>query len=131
MPDPPVITGTTVVVVEDHPDTRFYVCQLLLQQGAKVFPAPDAFEGLQAVREHRPDIVLSDIAMPNRDGFELLQDIRALGPENGGSVPVIAMTAFGRDIDRNRTIAAGFKVHLDKPFTPGKLLEAIHSVLKN
>jgi CheY-like chemotaxis protein len=69
--------------------------------------------------------------MPNRDGFELLQDIRSLGPENGGSVPVIAMTAFGRDIDRNRTIAAGFKVHLDKPFTPGKLLEAIHSVLKD
>jgi CheY-like chemotaxis protein len=68
--------------------------------------------------------------MPNRDGFELLQDIRSLGPENGGSVPVIAMTAFGRDIDRNRTIAAGFKVHLDKPFTPGKL-EAIHSVLKD
>ena len=131
MPDPPVITGTTVVVVEDHADTRFYVCRFLLQQGAKVFPAPDAFEGLQAVREHRPDIVLSDIAMPYRDGFGLLQDIRALGPENGGSVPVIAMTAFGRDIDRTRTIAAGFKVHLDKPFTPAKLLEAIHSVLKD
>jgi CheY-like chemotaxis protein len=131
MPDPLVLSGTTVVVVEDHPDTRFYICQFLLQQGAKVFPAPDAFEGLQAVKEGRPDIVLTDISMQNRDGFELLQDIRALGPENGGSVPVIAMTALGRVADRNRTIAAGFKVHLDKPFTPEKLLEAIQSVLKD
>ncbi len=106
MPDFPVLSGTTIIVVEDHPDTRFYICQFLLLQGAKVFLAPDAFEGLQAVKEHRPDIVLSDIAMPNRDGFEFLQDIRALGPENGGSVPVIAMTALGRVADRNRTIAA-------------------------
>jgi CheY-like chemotaxis protein len=56
---------------------------------------------------------------------------RVLGPENGGSVPVIAMTALGRVADRNRTIAAGFKVHLEKPFTPKKLLEAIQSVLKD
>jgi CheY-like chemotaxis protein len=131
MPDPLVLSGTTFVVVEDHPDTRFFISKFLLLQGAIVFPAPDAFEGLQAVREHRPDVVLSDISMPNRDGFELLGDIRALGPENGGSVPVIAMTAFGTTVDRNMTIAAGFKVHLDKPFTPQKLLEVIQSILKD
>jgi CheY-like chemotaxis protein len=131
MPDSPLLSGTTIIVVEDDPDTRFYISQFLLQQGAKVFPAANGFEGLQAVKERRPDIVLSDIAMPNRDGFELLEDIRALGPENGGSVPVIAMTAFGRVIDRNRAIAAGFKVHLDKPFAPEKLLAAIQLILKD
>jgi CheY-like chemotaxis protein len=65
-------------------------------------------------------LFLSDIKLPNRDGFELLRDIRALGPENGGSVPVIAVTAFGRVVDRNRTIAAGFGAHLEKPFCSGE-----------
>jgi CheY-like chemotaxis protein len=82
-------------------------------------------------RSRRPDIVLSDISLPNRHGFELLRDIRALGPENGGGVPVIAMTALGRMVDRNRTISAGFQRHLDKPFGPEKLLEAILSVPKD
>jgi CheY-like chemotaxis protein len=65
---------------------------------------------LQAVREHRPDIVLSDIRLPNRDGFELLRDIRALGAENGGNVHVIAMTAHGGFAGRDRTIAASRRI---------------------
>jgi len=98
------LSGITIVVVEDYPDILFGITQFLTRHGAKVFPRPDAFQGLQAVREHRPDIVLSDIRLPKRDGFELLQDIRALGAENGGNVPVIAMTAVGGFAVRNRTI---------------------------
>jgi CheY-like chemotaxis protein len=86
MPDSPVLSGTTIVVVEDFPDTLFAIVQFLTRRGAKVFPRPDAFQGLQAVREHHPDIVLSDLKLPKRDGFEFLQDIRALGAENGGNV---------------------------------------------
>ena len=78
-----ILSGITIVVVEDYPDILFGIAQFLTRHGAKVFPRPDAFQGLQAVREHRPDIVLSDIRLPERDGFELLQDIRALGAENG------------------------------------------------
>ena len=99
----------TILIVEDHADTRFYLTQFLNRQGAKVIASADAFDGLQAVREHRPDVILSDISMPNRDGFEFLREIRALETEDGGSVPVIAMTAFGQIADRNRTIAAGFQ----------------------
>jgi CheY-like chemotaxis protein len=102
-----------------------------LGKGPKLSLPLNAFEGLQAVSGNRPNIVLLDIKLPDRDGFELLQDIRALGPDNGGDVPVIAMTAFGRTADRNRTVAAGFQAHLVKPFVPTKLLDAIKSVLKD
>jgi DNA-binding response OmpR family regulator len=102
-----------------------------LGKGPKVIAAPNAFDGLQAISGNRPNIVLLVIKLPDRDGFELLRDIRALGPENGGDVPVIAMTAFGRTADRNRTIAAGFQAHLEKPFVPTKLLDAIKAVLKD
>src|ERR1700720_3465047 len=102
-----------------------------LGKGPKLSLPLNAFEGLQAVSGNRPNIVLLDIKLPDRDGFELLQDIRALGPDNGGDVPVIAMTAFGRTADRNRTVAADFQAHLVKPFVPTKLLDAIKSVLKD
>jgi CheY-like chemotaxis protein len=128
---PAILTNLTIVIVEDHPDIRLYVAEFLSRQGATVIAAPNASEGLQAVSGDRPNIVLLDIKLPDRDGFELLRDIRALGPENGGDVPVIAMTAFGRTADRNRTIAAGLQAHLDKPFVPQKLLDALKSVLKD
>ena len=131
MSHPAILSGTTIVVVEDYPDIRFAIAQFLTRHGAKVFPTSDALEGLQAVKEHRPNIVLCDIKLPNRDGFELLRDIRALGPENSGNISVIAMTAFGQSANRRRTLAAGFEAHLDKPFTPEKLLKTIQSVLKN
>ena len=108
MPQSAILSGITIVVVEDYPDTLFGIVQFLTRHGAKVFPCPDAFQGRQAVREHRPDIVLSDIRLPKRDGFELLRDIRAFGADNGGNVPVIAMTAFGGFARRDRTIAPGF-----------------------
>jgi DNA-binding response OmpR family regulator len=117
--------------LKDYPDTLFGIAHFLTRHGAKVFPRPDAFEGLQPVREHRPDIVLSDIRLPKRDGFELLRNIRALGAENGCNEPVIAMTAFGGIAARDRTIAAGIQAHLDKPFAPDSLLAAIKSVLRS
>jgi CheY-like chemotaxis protein len=130
MPEPAILSGITIVLVEDYADTLYGIAHFLRRHGAKVFPRPDAFQGLQAVREHRPDIVLSDIRLPERDGFQLLRDIRALGAENGGNVPVIAMTAFGGFAARDRTIAAGFEAHLDKPFSPDGLLGVIKSILR-
>jgi CheY-like chemotaxis protein len=69
--------------------------------------------------------------MPGRDGFGLLHDIRALGPDAGGSVPVIAMTALVMHLDRARIVDAGFQAYLPKPFTPDKLLETILTVLND
>jgi CheY-like chemotaxis protein len=126
-----VLSNVTIVIVEDDPDTRFSLTQFLHHQGANVVASADAFDGLVAVKEHRPKLVFSDISLPHRDGFTLLGDIRALGTDGGGGVPVIAMTAFSGIVDPSRTIAAGFQAHVNKPFGPEELLEAIKLVLKD
>lgn len=122
-------SSLTIVVVEDHDDARRYLGLFLGRLGANVVVARDGFEGLEAVKNSRPNLVVSDISMPGMDGFELLREIRALGPESGGSVPVIAMTAFVTPADRARLLNAGFQGFLAKPFTPDKLVDVILSML--
>ena len=121
----------TIVVVEDHDDARRYIEIFLRQLGASVIGARNAIEGLEAIKTHRPTLVLSDIMMPAGDGFELLRQIRAL--ESGGErvVPVVAMTALVSSADGQRILNAGFSAYLRKPFTPDKLLETIRSVLND
>jgi CheY-like chemotaxis protein len=123
------LSNFTIVVVEDHDDQRRYLGVFLEGLGANVVVARNGFEGLDAIRNHHPDIVLSDIAMPGMDGFELLREIRALGAEGAAGVPVVAMSAFFTHADRAHILDAGFKACLPKPFTPDKLLETILTVL--
>lgn len=123
------LSNLTIVVVEDHDDARRYLGLFLDRLGANVVVARNGFEGLEAIKNNRPNIVVSDIDMPEMDGFELLREIRALGSEAGGSVPVIAMTAFVTNADRARILNAGFQACLPKPFTPDKLVETILTVL--
>ena len=125
------LRNLTIVVVEDHDDARRYLGLFLGHLGANVVVARNGFEGLEAVRTYRPNLVLSDISMPGRDGFSLLHDIRVLGPDAGGSVPIIAMTAYVSPADRARILNAGFQACLPKPFTPDKLLETILTVLND
>jgi CheY-like chemotaxis protein len=90
--------------------------------------------GLKALRQQknsRPNLVVSDIQMPGMNGFELLREIRVFGPDAGGNVPVIAMTACVTYADRARILNAGFQACLPKPFTPDKLSEAILTVLND
>ena len=126
---PSCLVGFAIVVVEDHDDARRYLNLFLGQLGAKVLVARNAFEGLELIKNSLPDLVLSDIKMPGMDGFELLDEIRALGTDAGGSVPVIAMSAFFSQTERARTHYADFRACLAKPFTPDKLLETILGVL--
>jgi CheY-like chemotaxis protein len=119
----------TIVVVEDHDDARRYLGLFLDHLGANVLLARNASEGLDAIKKHFPDLVLSDINMPGIDGFELLHEIRALPSDAGGSIPVIAMTALVTHADRGRMLNAGFQACLPKPFTPAKLEETILTVL--
>ena len=111
-------SNLTIVVVEDHDDARRYLGLFLDRLGANVVVARNGFEGLEAIKNNRPNLVVSDIQMPGMDGFELLHEIRALGPDAGGSVPVIAMTAFGH-ARRSRAITA-WRVQ-------GMLAKAVHS----
>ena len=124
------LSDLTIVMVDDHREVRRYVGAYLYHLGAHVVVTENAFEGLEAVRTYRPDLVLSDISLPGRDGFGLLRDIRALGPDAGGNVPVIAMTALIGHVDRAHVLNAGFQAYLPKPFTPDRLLETILLVLR-
>ena len=128
---PTRLRNLTIVVVDDHNDFRRYLGVFLGYLGANVAVAENAIEALEAVRKYRPNLVLSDISMPGRDGFGLLSDIRALGPDAGGSVPVIAMTALVTHLDRGAFLNAGFNAFLPKPFSPETLVEAILTVLND
>ena len=123
------LDDVVVVIAEDDDDVRFALSEFLIQKGATVFACPDARAALEAVRARRPDIVLSDIGLPKRDGFELLQDIRSLDPEQGGSVPVIAVTALEGIVDQTGTADSGFRAILHKPFKPDRLLSTVVSTL--
>jgi CheY-like chemotaxis protein len=123
------LSQVTIVVVDDNSDVRRFVGAFLVHLGANIAVAQSAIEGLEAIKTHRPDLVLSDISMPGRDGFDLLRDIRALTHDAGGSVPVIAMTALVNQLDGARILSAGFQAFLPKPFNPDKLLETIQKVL--
>ena len=122
------LSNFTIVVVEDHDDTRRSLGIFLGRSGANIVMARNAFEGVEAVKTSRPNLVLCDIKMPEEDGFEVLREIRALGPAAGGSVPVIAMSALVAHAG-TRMLDAGFNACLSKPFTPDKLVEKILAVL--
>src|SRR3984893_10127756 len=122
---PARLADVAMVGVEDHDDARRYLGVFLDRLGAKVVVAKDGFEGLEAIKSCQPHMVLSDIAMPGMDGFELLRKIRALGVAPADKIPVVAMSAFFTDADRTHVLDAGFKACLPKPFSPERLVETI------
>src|SRR5262249_33664788 len=125
--DRPFLQNVEIVLVDDHSDIRLLIARFLSSHGAVVFTAKNAAEGSRLVREIHPDVVLSDLNMPGRDGFELLADIQDLSRSQGRTIPVIAMTALR--YKQELTAAAGFRMHLEKPFTPDQLLATIDLAL--
>ena len=128
--DPQELQGIKALVVDDEEDSREVLMQVLQAAGAQVLVAENAVLALQMVLEHRPDVLVSDIGMPGVDGYELLRRIRALGEEQGGALPAIALTAFARSEDRVRALRAGFSVHLSKPSEPSEIVAVVASVVR-
>lgn len=120
--------GLKVLLVDDEADARELICRILRDCNCAVQAAANAPEALALARATRFDLLLSDIGMPDVDGFELLSRIRALGPARGGSVPAIALTAFARPEDRVRALECGFLDHVPKPIEPSELLATIARV---
>lgn len=109
------LRGVKVLVVDDEPDARAVVCAMLESAGATVFCAESAAEGLRILQRERPDVLLSDIAMPEQDGYEFIRQVRRLASSEGGQTPAGALTAFARAEDRSRAFGAGFQRHVAKP----------------
>ncbi|HUP96442.1 MAG TPA: ATP-binding protein [Usitatibacter sp.] len=122
------LAGVRVLVVDDQPDARDLVARILGECHAQVSTAANATEALALVERERPAVIVSDIGMPDVDGYELLRRIRALGAARGGSVPAIALTAFARSEDRTRALHRGFQVHVAKPVEPAELIATVASV---
>ncbi|RUR86868.1 PAS domain S-box protein [Chlorogloeopsis fritschii PCC 9212] len=130
-PSPPLpLSGVRILAVDDEADMRDYVSFVLEQSGAEVTVAASAQEALTALVQIQPDVLVTDIGMPNTDGYMLLQQIRALNQEPGKQIPAIALTAYAGEYDQKRAIAAGFQIHLPKPVEPDALLEAIASLIE-
>jgi CheY-like chemotaxis protein len=119
------LAGLRIVVADDNDDSRELISFLLTQQGAIVTGAACGAEAFTAVKGHPPDVLLSDIEMPDETGYAFIGRVRALSPEDGGRVPAVAMTAHGSREDRDRALAAGFQRHLPKPFQPADLFKLI------
>lgn len=122
------LAGVRVLLVDDEPDGREAAGAMLACSGAIVTMAASAEEGLALVRESRPHVIVADIGMPGMDGYEFLRRVRALGAEEGGTIPAAALTGYGRREDRVRALSAGFQQHVAKPVTPDELLAVVASL---
>ena len=122
------IEGARVLIVEDDPGAREALTQMLGLRGAVVRSAGSAVDAMACFEEFRPELLVSDIAMPDEDGCSLLHRIRALGAERGGDVPALALTALASDEDRRRSAEAGFQVHLAKPVEIDHLVAVLASM---
>ena len=119
------LDGLKILAVDDEADAREMLQIVLSRYGARVETAPNARGALEIFAQFRPDIVLSDIGMPEADGYSLIAQIRALPAQSGGQTPAIALTAYARSEDRQRALDAGFQNHLAKPIAPAKLVAAL------
>jgi CheY-like chemotaxis protein len=122
------LAGVSIIVVDDDKDARDLISTTLAHAGANVLPAGSMGEALGALRSATPQAVVSDIAMPNGTGYELIREIRLI--PHLEKIPAIALTAFGRVEDRERALAAGFNYHITKPVDPHHLVRAIAAALR-
>jgi two-component system CheB/CheR fusion protein len=123
------LEGRVVLVVDDEVDAREPLRQVLEAVGAEVIAVGSVDEALAVVERQRPEIIVSDIAMPARDGYELMRSVRSLPCERGGRTPVVALTAFATAADRERALGAGFSAHLGKPVEAARLVQVISSLV--
>ncbi|MEO7272664.1 MAG: PAS domain-containing protein [Vicinamibacterales bacterium] len=134
--EPPVVRiatslhGLTVLVVDDEPDARDLVATALTASGAEVATAGNATEALELVASGRFNAMVSDVGMPGTDGYDLVAAIRRVTGASAAHLPAIALTAYSRDQDRRRALAAGFQAYLAKPVDPDVLVQLVADLRK-
>ena len=121
----PALNGVRVLVVDDEADVQELLRTILAQCEAQVTVAANAREALEALEQAPFDVLVSDIRMPEEDGYALLRKVRALDAERGGQIPALALTAYTRIEDREAALSAGFQQHAAKPIEPVELAAAV------
>ncbi|HET6879827.1 MAG TPA: response regulator [Pirellulales bacterium] len=124
------LAGIRVLVVDDEEDGREAIAKLLAVYQADVTTASSASEALASLRRSLPDVLVSDIGMPEQDGYDLIREVRRLPASQGGQMPALALTAFAREEDRLRALGAGFQLHAIKPIVPDELVAAVAKLVK-
>jgi PAS domain S-box-containing protein len=117
-----------VLLVEDNPETLDMLKVIFEESGAEVIAGTSVDEALDALDRFRPDVLVSDISMLDRDGYDLVREVRARAPERSGKIPAVALTAYVRAEDRVRVLSAGFQMHVAKPIDPDDLITAVASL---
>lgn len=126
------LKGVRVLAVDDDPDTLEFLCFVLEREGALVTCVDRSDVALARLKAASPaslpNVLISDLAMPKRDGTWLIREVRALPPEQGGAVPALALTAYTSQASADQLTAAGFQMRLTKPMDPVALVEAVRSL---
>ncbi|MGH9768638.1 MAG: hybrid sensor histidine kinase/response regulator, partial [Blastocatellia bacterium] len=129
-PHPDPLAGRRLLLVDDEMDARDVLSAILRQSGAEVRATASAAEAVGLLRWWLPDLLISDIGMPEEDGYTLLRYVRSLPPDQGGLIPAIALTAHAGDRDRQLAVDAGYQAHLAKPAEPSALVALAASLIK-
>jgi signal transduction histidine kinase/CheY-like chemotaxis protein len=124
------LSGIQILIVEDDEDSRDMLATILKQHGARVIEAEDVDRGFALFRAERPDILVSDVGLPEQDGYDLIRKIRTLPPIEGGDVPAIALTGYVSLQDQIQTLSAGFQEHLPKPVDTDRLIRLLVELSK-
>jgi CheY-like chemotaxis protein len=124
------LDGIKVLVVDDEPDANTLVQTLLTSRGAEVRVAASARQALDILDRWQPELIVSDIGMPEEDGYALIHHVRQRPSERGGDIPAVALTAYARVEDRVRILTAGFQMHVTKPVDPMELVAVVLSVAR-
>jgi PAS domain S-box-containing protein len=128
--NPPKLDGLHVLVVDDEADARKWISTVLEECGAEVIAVGSTGEALAALEQFRPDVLVSDIGMPDEDGYTLIRKIRELEPEMGGRIPAVALTGYARVEDYTEALAVGFQLHVAKPVRAAELIAVVASLGK-
>jgi CheY-like chemotaxis protein len=120
-----VLEGLRILVVDDKVDSRDLVSAILTRCGSEVNCCESATEAIKAIQDWKPDLLVSDIGMPNEDGYSLIKKMRKLKSKRARQTPAVALTAYVTHEDRERALAAGFQMHVPKPIEPTALIMSI------
>ncbi|MDZ8064423.1 MAG: response regulator [Nostoc sp. DedQUE08] len=123
------LNGLQALLVDDNKDSREFIAFVLEQYGVQVTEADSAHDALNNLMQAKFDLLISDIGMPDMDGYTLIRQIRKQSPEQGGEIPAIAVTAYAGEIDRQQALAAGFQQHISKPIEQELLIQAILTIV--